>query len=337
MKRISIISAALVLAICACDKVNNAVIDTPQAPAVYHLEIQAGFNARTKAVTFGDVGSSISTFFEETDCIYVYNETKEAYARKATGELTALHPSDISAAGTSCTLSGDLSFYKWVGDELVNVEIEETDTYALRYQMNLPSPGSSMTPSYDYSSQDGGKASVSDFDFAETAGITMTLSGSTLTVPDGVLLVNLQSMFRQRLSFEKEGAPVSPGTIKVLKVGTSNSTLVAMYSPTSDRPYYHGTFIIADPVLTENNDVFLSLAFDYNEDFPIEDDLLFISATDAQGNVYQGSKAIPAHGFEAGRYYYGAMTLVWQGQDVRPGPAQQCRGRWRRYRTGRRW
>ena len=318
MKRISYISAFLVLALCACDKVDNAVIDNTQAPAVYHLDLQAGFGPRTKGVSFGDEGSSISTFFEETDCIYVYNETKAAYARNSTGSLTALHPSNISAARNSCTLTGDLSFYKWVGSDLVNVGIEETDTYTLRYRMNLPSSGSSMIPSYDYSSQDGGKASVSNFDFAEATGITMTLSGSTLTVPDGVLLKNLQSMFRQRLSFEKNDAPVTPGPIKILKVSTENSTLVAMYSPTDDRPYAHGSFAIADPDLTTDTDVFLSLAFDYSANFPVAGDKFILSVTDEQGNVYQGSKPVPANGFEAGKYYYGAMTLAWQGQDAKP-------------------
>ena len=222
MKKTFLLIASAALALCACNKVDHPEGGEKEAPLVYHLNIQASMDPQTKGVTFGADGESVTTGFEDTDCIYVYNKTKSAFARNATGDFTVLHPAEISSSGKSCKLSGDLSFYFWNGSEWENVPVEETetDTYALYYQLNNPGTGSSTTPIFDYSYQDGGILSVSEFDFAEAADISMTLSGSTLTVADGVQFKNLQSMFRQRLSFTKGGVATVPGTLTSLEVST---------------------------------------------------------------------------------------------------------------------
>ena len=309
------------LGFCAC---NNDVIqkmDYNEVPAVYHLNIQAGFDPLTKAVTFGDDGVTITTGFEGTDFIYVYNETKQAFARTGSGDYIVLHPSFISDSGTSCTLSGDLSFYTWDETETqwANVLVEETDTYALYYQLNLPGSGYSMNPSFDYEDQDGGIASVSGLDFAEATGVSMTLSGNTLTVADGVRLKNLQSMFRQHLSFTKDGVAIDPGTLTSIEVSTENGTLIYMYSPTDlSDPYSCGSIFLVPPVLSADNDVYLSLAFHYDEGQSADGDMLILKATDGNGNIYQCSKAVPTGGFVPSMYYHGSMTLAWTGQDIKP-------------------
>ncbi|MBO7588330.1 MAG: hypothetical protein J6T18_02765 [Bacteroidaceae bacterium] len=309
------------LGLCAC---NNEIIqkmDYNEVPAVYHLNIQAGFDPLTKAVTFGDDGVTITTGFEVTDCIYVYNETKQAFARAGSGDYIVLHPSFISDSGTSCTLSGDLSFYTWDETETqwANVLVEETDTYALYYQLNLPGSGYSMVPVFYYDDQDGGIASVSGLDFAEATGVSMTLSGSTLTVADGVRLENLQSMFRQHLSFTKDGVAIDPGTLTSIEVSTENGTLIDMYSPTDlSDPYSFGSIFLVSPVLSADNDVYLSLAFHYDEGQSAVGDKLILKATDGNGNIYQCSKSVPTSGFVPSMYYYGSMTLAWTGQDIKP-------------------
>ena len=311
MNRYSIIIAFVALALCACNPVDTLNSNKEVSP-VYHLNLKVGFDSQTKGVSFPEE-KKISSFFEETDCIYVYNETKDAFARSADGTFITLNPKIIT--GTSCILSGNLSFYKWDEDHWENVSVDVTDTYALYYQLNLPGTGYSMTPTFNYTSQDGGKASVSAFDFAEASGISMTLSGNTLTVPDGVRLTNLQSIFRQRLSF----TGTVPGTITALKVSTENGTLVDMYSPTdTDNPYHYDSFALVPPSLSDDNDVYLSLAFHYDADHSAEDDVFILTVTDENGNVYVGEKDVPSDGFVPGKYYYGAMTLDWQGQFILP-------------------
>ena len=319
MKKTFLLIASAALALCACNKVDHPEGGEKEAPLVYHLNIQASMDPQTKGVTFGTDGESITTGFEDTDCIYVYNETKLAFARNATGDFTVLHPADISSSGKSCKLSGDLSFYFWNGSEWENVPVDKTDTYALYYQLNSPGTGYSTTPIFDYASQNGGSASVSDHDFAEASGVSMTLSGSTLTVADGVQFKNLQSMFRQRLSFTKGGVATIPGTLTSLEVSTKNGTLIAQYSPTDVAdPYGYDSITLAPPALSAEKDIYLSLSFHYDTGQPADGDELILKATDADGNTYLGSKAVPTGGFVASKYYYGAMTLAWTGQNIKP-------------------
>ena len=315
------------LGFCAC---NNDVIlnDTLRTPVVYHFSLEASFDSQTKGVTFDADGQSISTQFESDDKIYIYNETKQAFARfynvyNGDYELSYLQPGSISADGSSCTLTGELSFYKLdEEDEWVEVTIEGGDEYSLFYQMNDPDYFYSSTkpiPRFDYSLQDGSASSASDCDFAEATGITMTLSGTTLTVPNGIRFENLQSMFRQRLSFTKEGETVTPGTITKLTVGTINETLLFYYRPDQDDPYWaFDSFDIDDPVITSDGDIYLSLAFYYTEDSPAAGDQLVFTAIDNEGNVYQCAKNVPEGGFQKSRYYYGTSELEWQYQKVKP-------------------
>ena len=321
MKKTFLLIASVALALCACNKVDHPEGGEKEAPLVYHLNIQASMDPQTKGVTFGTDGKSVTTGFEDTDCIYVYNETKLAFARNATGDFTVLHPADISASGKSCKLSGDLSFFFWdeSESEWESVSVEETDTYALYYQLNNPGTGSSTTPIFDYSYQDGGILSVSEFDFAEAAGVSMTLSGSTLTVADGVQFKNLQSMFRLRLSFTKGGVATIPGTLTSLEVSTKNGTLIDQYSPADVADLYgYDSISLAPPSLSAEKDIYLSLAFHYDTGRPADGDELILKATDVDGNTYLGSKAVPTGGFVASKYYYGAMTLAWTGQNIKP-------------------
>jgi hypothetical protein len=287
---------------------------------IYHINIRTGFNPQTKGVSFGSDGATITTQFATTDNIYIYNETKKAFARTLTNNITAplisLHPSNIS--GAYCELIGDLTFYIWddsLGEfgEWTPITVEDGDSYSLFYQMNLPSEGSSMFPLFDYSDQNGSVASASTHDFAAASGVVFNQSASSLTIPDGVVLNNLQSMFRLRLSFTNGGNVATPGTILALSASTKNETLVYKYRPTdTDGQYSRNSFTLASPVFTDNNDVYLSLAFLYDNSHSATGDELILTATDNNNDVYQGSVAVPSEGFASSKYYYGAVTLSKQ-------------------------
>lgn len=321
MKRNAYI-AFIALAICACNNDKEEIHnDFSAAPIVYHVSVKASFDSQTKGVTFGADGKTITSQFEAGDKIYVYNETKNAFARFADGDqnLAYLQPesASISADGSSCTLEGDLSFYTWndESDAWEKVTVEAGDSYSLYYQMNEPDFKFmyKYIPRFNYEDQDGSAATASKYDFAEATGITMTLSGSTLTVPNAIQFKNLQSMFRQNLSFTKDDATVTP-TISKLTVGTKNETLLFYYGPNfadGDPFQAFDAFEIYDPQITDG-DIYLSLSFYYTEDYPANGDQLIFTAVDNEGNVYQCAKNVPEGGFKNSNYYYGTCELVWQ-------------------------
>lgn len=329
MKRICLIFAFVSLALCACNEVNNNGTDIEEVSGVYHLSIQASLDPQTKGVTFDPDGSSISTQFKTTDNVYIYNETKKAMARYLDENWdevfveekylpTAIHPSNISASGSGCTLEGELSFWKFDGSDWESVTIDDEDTYSLFYQMNYPEYDPDE-PLYVYVWQDGSAESASEFDFGQASGVTMTKSGTSLAAPGGVQFKNLQSMFRQHLTFVKGSETVSPVSITSLDVNTVKTTFVANYNPTDEPEWWYFTtkgFRIENPVITDG-DVFLSLAFDYNND-DSDGDQLILTACDDEGNVYKCAKNVPEGGFQKSKYYHGDMTMLWQYQSVMP-------------------
>lgn len=315
--------AFIALSLCACDNTEELLDEAPEipkSPVVYHMSLQASLDAQTRGVTFDNTDESvISTQFESTDKVYVYNETKGAFARSAEGDhnLSYLTPTNIS--GVICTLEGDLSFYKWDNSEdaWVAVTVDAADTYSLYYQINNEYiSGISDLPSFDWVEQDGSAAAASNCDFAEATGITMTLSDNTLTVPNSVCLNNLQSMFCQHLSFTKGGVEVTTmPTIKKLTVGIAKNKWLLGYRPNNSNQFFvyqtSKALDIYDPVITDG-DIYLSLAFYYTGEEPAPDDQLILTAFDDKGNVYQGTKAVPEGGFLKSRYYYGNCEMVWQ-------------------------
>lgn len=325
MKKI-IYSAFIALSLCACDSNKdesfNSTPEIPASPVVYHVNLPASFDAQTRAVTFGSDGKSITTQFEKGDRIYVYNEIKGAWARYADGSLSYLQPTNIS--GSTCTLVGDFSFYNKMDgqDEWELVTVDDDDTYSLYYQMNEPDYKffSKYIPRFNYENQDGSAESASKCDFAEKKGVPMTLTGNTLTTSIEIPFQNLQSMFRQHLSFTKNGTAVTP-TITKLTVGTKNETLLLHYRPNivdSDEFQAFDAFEIDDPQITADGDIYLSLAFYYTNDCPASGDQLILTAVDDEGNVYLGAKAVPTGGFEKSKYYYGNCELTWKTQIVKP-------------------
>lgn len=294
----------------------------------YTVNISASMDeaGKTRAVEFGNDGTSITSKFEAGEKVYVYNETQEAFACEDDGTpipLT-LTAGDITNGGKNCTLSGNLTFYKYDENEneFTAVTLGTNDTYSLFYKMNEVVCEYPESSNFDYSDQDGSASNASDCDFAVKSGVTMTTSGNTLVPTATVTFESLQSMFRQHLSFTKgpnnEGSTTP--TIKKLTISTKNETLVRTFGPLIQLGGYYPSkydcsyIEIEDPEITSDGDIYLSMAFDYREGHVATGDELQMEAIDTEGNVYTASKAVPTSGFTTGRYYYGSMTLAWSEQ-----------------------
>lgn len=303
------------LGTCACVKVLDPEQGEGSSSAGYHVRIQAALAPGTRSVTFN--GDEADSHFSASDKIYVYNVTQQAWARFADEdhELSYLQPTDIS--GRNCTLEGNLSFFSDDNDEWIEVQINELDRFDLFYRMN--DPNYDWGPNFDYTLQKGSAASASNFDFGQAKGITMDVVGNTLTVPGGVVLSNLQSMFRQHLTLQKGEETITPSSLSALMIETTNKTLVDYMFPEEEDPdniYTCGSVNIRNPEIVEGN-VFLSLSFVYDIDDKKNDRLLF-TAIDDEDNVYRGGKDVPTGGFLNGYYYYGAMEMQWCYQRVKP-------------------
>ena len=274
---------------------------------VYHVSIPAsmgGAPLQTKGVTFGSDGQSISSTFDTTDNIYVYNVTQSAFACGSTGDPLPLHP---DRDGKSSYLTGDLSFYKYENSAWAPVTVGENDTYQLFYLMNNPNAQTPANAAIDFSGQTGSTATAAALNYALATSVTMTLSGQQLTVNHGTVSFVLgQSMFRQRLTFKDNGTTVTP-TITFLTISTQNGTLVRELHPLGTNVL--GDITIANPVIDSNGDIYLSLTFDYSGSHTYDGDQLILTAQTSAGTVFECRKNIPSTGFANGKYYYGLMTL----------------------------
>ena len=325
MKRWISIIAITIIAFAACNK--REVVDTnimnESSQAVYSVRIPVSFDAQTKALEFSE--NAVVSKFRNTDLIYLYNESKEAFACEPTGNM---HPyngyemydpipltvSNLSVDGITCTLTGDnLTFYKY--DEINDVwssaiSVDPTDTYTVFYQMNVLDPAEPYNCLFDYAGQDGTADCASLHDFAKAVGITMELDGTTLSITNNEPLVNQSTLFRQSFSFIDGGNPVTPTpTIEKLKISTDDTEypypIVSVqlplngYSPfnaSASETLYNPTGSILDA----NNASFFALPFNNAEEYS----QVNFTAIDSEGYSYSGSKTKPAGGFLTGKYYY---------------------------------
>lgn len=323
--RRSVVIMSAVLALAAC-----AQLETPvqkEAPVVYSLSLQVSLDPQTKGVTFGGDGTSVSSRFQEGDKIYLYNKTKGAMARSAqdySATPIVLTSSMIQDEGLSCTLAGEVSFFRWIpgeskGKEKTNsgewepVSHKDTDEYELYYQMNDADYSSegNYYPGFNYRDQLGSKASASQHDFAVATGIQMNLVNGSLSAQNKVSFMNLQSMYRQSLIFKNSKSETVTPTITKLSVSCSKGTLVEGIHPTEVNMYSAVyAFDIYNPVIVDGS-IYLSLTFCYPND-DSKNDTFILTATDNKGNVYTCEKNVPAGGFQNGKYYYGNCEMTWQ-------------------------
>lgn len=297
----------------------------PQAP-VYSVSIpaqmgaefipaQMGAESGTKTLVFDGAGS-LSARFDSSDRVYVYNETQQAFACRIDEDKKGhvpctLSPSDISADGMSCTLTGQLSFYRYDyhADEWEALTVDGSDTYSLYYNMNYVELDNPENSAFDYDCQPGTVSDLQYYHFAEATGVTMTRQGGSLTVSgDGVRFNLLQSIFRQTLTFTDEaGNPIVAPEIDWVYIGTRNNSLVYCYCPIGDYNYDYCCDDI-ECFMENTSELYLALSFQYDSS-TIYDDALWIDAYGSDGYVYSIRMDAPDGGFRNGKYYSGSMTL----------------------------
>ena len=297
----------------ACSSDDNITADEPAigqpAPVkTYKVSIPAtigGDGGQTRAVTFDADGSTITSTFATSDNIYVYDVTQDLWAGKNRKNL----PLKPEANAKTTQLTGALTF-----DNPVSQEPAVGDV--IRLFCNISPHGT--TSQYVYDDQTGSAASASAYDFAEA---TMKIKAISGNATDGYTLElcqegdetkttaefeNLQSMFRQRLTFtDANGDPATP-TITSLTVASGKGSRVVAYIPLYAINSF-GRMAISNPVIDANGDIYFAMRFVGSDDT----DALTFTAQDADDNVYELTKAAPTGGFQNGKYYHGAMTLPY--------------------------
>lgn len=340
------IAAALTLFTIACSN-EDLFIEQPKASAneapVYHFNIPAnmGNGNETRGVTLGE--STVTSTFETTDEIFVYNVTKNAWAKVGGNfydKFASLQPSTLENEGKSCTLTGDLSFYTFdpLNPGWTAVAIDATDTYNLYYKAAANDDyGCLSYVGFTYDEQNGTKATnnndgngnvdygTAHYDYALAEGVTMSLSGSTLTLDGSISFARYGSLFRQRLSsFTKAGNPVSPAPTSFRSLTISSEHEILVNANYFWDFYGNGGITKKDNLIIKsatsvtdaNNDMYFALAFD-NTALQAGDKLYF-EVEGYDGNHYRGEKTIPAGGLQDGKYYYGDLDMVWTSQRAIP-------------------
>ena len=156
------------------------------------------------------------------------------------------------------------------------------------------------------------KMKVTEVTGDATDGYTLTMVQYDDNTKSNVHFENMNSMFRQRLSFtDKNSQPIAIPKLEKLSISFDGGDYVVggYYPFISYYTYYSLSQIsIINPIVSTEGDVYLALMFyDSNKNLP-----LVLKATDTDGNVYSVTKNAPTGGFKNGKYYYGSATLAWQ-------------------------
>lgn len=257
----------------------------------------------TKAIEPGSGGTTITSAFSTNDKIYLYKDNgsgEYTWIRDKNGNAGYLTPKEN---GPKSELVGTLKGTVSVGDKLI------------LFYKNSRSVDDITRYYYSYSRQDGSVEKVCDYAIAE---VTVTswegndTDGYTLQT-SAAHFESVQSIFRQKLTFLKDGNPVTPASLESLIVSSENNDIQESYYPFGTSTYYD-QIAISSPVLDSENAFFLGIRFGGS----VTADNLTITVQDTEGNVFACTKASPDGGFKNGIYYYGQMTLNWIKQNLKP-------------------
>ena len=251
----------------------------------------------TRAVSFD--GTTSSSTFQAAERVYVYNATSGQVMLNDDGTAAGyLTPTNISADGKSCDLTGTLT----------GSAIAATDQLLLMYNLNDVYGGNDSDKLRQYSNftyvrQDGTAAGVLD-------GATATLTGWSIN--DGVLTTmgtaqfqNVQSMFRFSFKDNDTGDALS---VKRVYITSQNDALVRWYYPMKDgSSRYSKASVGMTSDEAVSGYIYMALCID---EAASPADVLTFEVTDGGGNKYEGTKAAPAAGFRNGKYYYSSTPIA---------------------------
>lgn len=216
MKTLAALAAMTALVACTGD---NEFTEPVADVKTYQVSIPAslGGDAQTRAVSFD--GTTSSSTFQDAEPVYVYNATRKQVMLNADGTAAGcLTPTNISADGKSCDLTGTLTG-----------TITATDQLLLMYNLNDVYPGNvsdnlRQYSKYNYNGQDGTATGVLDGATATLTGWSIG-DGNVLTTAGTAQFVNVQSMFR--FSF-KDAATDAPLSVKRVYITSKVSTSAAL-------------------------------------------------------------------------------------------------------------
>lgn len=298
--------AVAVSGLTACSSSDDNILgeqpatEQPAAVKTYRVSIPASFGgdgAQTRAVSFD--GTTSTSRFTTTERVYVYNKT--------TGEMMGgyLQPTDISADGKSCNLTGTLTGTGTVesGNELrlfynlTNVVTNKENDFYKYYTY------------FRYSgNQDGTPSGVTDG--AEATVTVSSYTGGVLTTMETAQFENLQSMFRFQFIDENSSAI----SVKSLKIQSSNVALITNYYPLdTDGPNTCNDYTVTLGTATTDY-IYVAMRI---EETSSDDDVLTFTVTDGEGNQYKGTKAAPADGFKNGKYYHNSSAIQLTKQNLK--------------------
>ena len=324
-----------------------------EAPVCY-FNLPASIGDGTKALTLGENTATSLFEASDSVYVYIVGKGDNA-GKIACGydivnhRMASLTLENIN--GSACDLSGALQFYSWDTDDNVHAYTPAAgDEVHLFYNMHgtlPPRPGNQndyLQVAYLYDCQNGAKEGYSEnphhpgdpeyyswgashFGFAAAEMVITAVSGNTtdgfamslgkVGAPEDsrIRLKNMQSMFRQQLTFkDKNGDTVTP-TLTDFVISTENDVTVYRYFPFDPDPdgvYEYDTIDMGPLNLSGDGNIYFALMF--NEENKNEP--LILTAEDADGNLYTCTKAAPASGFANGKYYHGNATLTWFGRKV---------------------
>jgi len=282
------IAAALTMLSTACTNDDNLLANEPQASAVktYTVSIPATMAGdETRAVSID--GTTIDRNFNENEKVYVYNVTKDGLMDGF------LQPTDISADGKSCTLTGELSDYA----------IEANDELKLMYNQSH-----STDAYFYYISPNGSKESLLD---GAVATVTVSsFTGGVLTTTANASFLPVQSMFRFKFVDENSNAI----TVKTLKVESAGYNIAATYWPISNNNGSNS--IVVTPSSPTSDYLYMAMHI-IEDETPTE---LKFTVIDNNDKEYVGTRTPPTGGFKNGKYYYNTEPIQLTKQDTRVAP-----------------
>jgi hypothetical protein len=282
------IAAALTMLSTACTNDDSLLADEPQASAVktYTVSIPATMAGdETRAVSID--GTTIDRRFNADERVYVYNVKKDGLMDGY------LQPTDISADGKSCTLTGELTSYGF----------EANDQLKLMYNQSH-----SEDVYFDYISPNGSKESLLD---GAVATVTVSsYTGGVLTTTTPASFLPVQSMFRFKFVDENNNAI----TVKTLKVESAGHNIAAAYWPISNN---NGSYSIVVTPSSPTSD-YLYMAMHIREDRTPTD--LTFTVVDNNDKEYVGTRTPPTGGFKNGKYYYNTEPIQLTKQVTRIEP-----------------
>ena len=329
MKKLSVfcvlfLTALLALGSCDTEKLNGDT-PTPQPQpeeedtfSVYlDIKLVLGDAVMTKsALTWRPVG--IDADFKSTDRLYLYNETRDAFACDESGKRIRLSPKYVIPDGDSCTLAGGLTFRHNVNGVMEKVAPGPDDTYSIFYGINTVDVYRTNECCFSYTNQNQTLQSAEKFYCAESSGIKFQLKDRKLTRDEPIVLHPLQSVLCLSVTYlNADGDKVVPVKFKGGIINSTNHTLTNHYYPTRDKNRYtHGQISFNMNDKSNPDTLLFVLPFAYDESHSAQDDKVRVTVTveqkvDGKNTYvdYEGVMDAPEDGFYNGRLYMGDITL----------------------------